>query len=218
VTDLPGPPHDPRRRPPPPLDELIDAQDLAPEAVEELRATDALLRSVSGPPPQVPASLGSAVTALARRSSSSWTRRRTLAAVALAAALAALSFGLGTRVGGADAFEERAAFAMEPTAEARAASAVIRLGERDDNGNWPLRLEVEGLPRLPPGGYYALWLARDGEYEATCGSFSVGEGTTEAEWTVSYRFGDFDTWVVTARVPGRDAAEAPWLLRADVDL
>lgn len=212
----PGAPDDSRRRQPPPLDDLIDAEGLPPEALERLRETDALLRSVAAPPAQVPRAVESAVAALPHRRASPWTRRRTLVAVALAAALAALSFGLGTRVGGG--FEERAVYAMEPTADARGASAVIRLGERDENGNWPLRLEVEGLRPLSEGGYYVLWLARDGEYGATCGSFAVGEGTTEAEWTVSYPLRDFDTWVVTARRPGEDPEEAPWLLRADVDL
>jgi hypothetical protein len=131
-------------------------------------------------------------------------------------AVAALAFGAGTRVGG-DGFDERAAIPMQATESATGASAVIRVGAPDASGNRPLRLEVRGLKPLPRGGYYSLWLAKDGEYGATCGSFRIGEGETEAEWTVSYPLDEYDMWVVTAYFPDepRDA-ERPWLLQADV--
>jgi anti-sigma-K factor RskA len=198
------------------LRELV-GEDVPEQELERLRRIDALLRSVPGPP-EVPPSLARAVAEIPGRSERRWATGRTLAAVALAAALAAASFGLGTRVGAED-FDERAAIPMRATEHARGANAVLRVGEPDETGNWPLVLEVTGLPRLPRGGYYALWLAKDGEYAATCGSFRIGEGETEAEWTVSYALDDYDAWVVTAYLPNepRDA-ERPWLLTADVRL
>lgn len=204
------------------MSEPRDLRDLVGDEVpepelERLRRVDTLLRSVPGPP-EVPLSLSRAVAQIAGRSERRWRSRRTLAAVALAAAVAAASFGLGTRVG-AEEFDERAAIPMRPMERAQGATAVLRVGEPDETGNWPLRLEVSGLPRLPRGGYYALWLAKDGEYAAPCGSFRIGEGETEAEWTVSYALDDYDAWVVTAYLPNepRDA-ERPWLLTADVRL
>jgi len=210
------PPRDPRGRPPAPLEELVDG--VGEEELARLRPTDALLRSVPGPPAEVPASLTSAVTGVVRAPGGRWTRRRTLAAIALAAALSALSFAGGALVGGGDDFEARASFSMRATANAQGASALVTLGERDRNGNWPLRLRVEGLAKLPQGGYYTLWLARDGERGPTCGSFAVGDGRTEAEWTVSYRLEHFDEWVVTAWVPGAENENPPRLLEADVAL
>ncbi len=64
-----------------------------------------------------------------------------------------------------------------------------------------VRLDVSGLPALPDGGYYFLWLSKDGDYAAPCGTFAVGQGETTAEWTVSYDLGAYDEWVVTARMP-----------------
>jgi len=200
------------------LSELL-GDDIPPEELERLRRVDALLSSVPGPPPEVPASLTHAVTAVATGAPQLWTRRRALVAVALAAALSALFFGLGARIAGDQGFEERAVVQMQAAEGARGASAVLRVGDLDESGNRPLRLEVEGLKPLPPGGYYALWLAKDGEYGATCGSFRMGEGETTAEWTVSYDLADYDEWVVTPYLPNepRDF-ERPWLLTADAEI
>lgn len=199
------------------LRELV-GDDVSPAELERLREVDAILRAVPGPP-ELPPALADAVSLpVVRARREAWRSRRTLTAVAAAAALAAVSFGLGTRAGGGEEFSERAAIEMQAGVEARSAAALLRVGETDSNGNWPLRLEVSGLEPLPPGGYYALWLAKDGEYAATCGSFRMGEGETEAEWTVSYPLDEYDAWVVTAYLPDepRDT-KRPWLLQADID-
>ena len=75
------------------LRELVGS-DLPPEELEELSRVDGLLRSVPAPPHDVPASLTQAVAAvpLKRRPP---TRRRFAVAVAFAAVLAALAFGIG---------------------------------------------------------------------------------------------------------------------------
>jgi hypothetical protein len=186
-----------------------------PDEVERLRHVDALLRAIPGPP-EVPPALTEAVTSLPSVRHRPHRRPQRILAVALAAAIPALAFFAGTRVA-SDAFDERAAIPMRAGSAAPEARATIRVGERDASGNRPLRLEVRGLKRLPRGGYYALWLAKDGEYGATCGSFRMGDGETRAEWTVSYALGEYDTWVVTAYLPDepRDKRR-PWLLEADV--
>ena len=205
------------------MTERRDLRDLVGEDVpagelRRLEHVDSLLRSVPGPPAHLPASLTHAVTAAAEpRRPRVWSLRQVAVALPVAAAFALVFLALGMRIDGGAGFEERAAIPMQATDTARGAAATVRIGEADEDGNWPVRLDVRGLPRLPEGGYYVLWLAKDGEYAATCGYFGVHDGEARGEWTVSYRLRDYDTWVVTARMPDAppDAAE-PWLLRADV--
>jgi Anti-sigma-K factor rskA len=200
-------------REPPELRDLV-GDDLTPEELERLRRIDTLLRRVPPPPAEIPQSLTQTVAQLPLRAPSAFTRRRAGLALALAATVAALAFGVGRWTAGHE-FDTRLSVTMEPSEHAPAATALIRIGERDDaSGNWPLELDVSGLPSLPPGGYYVLWLAKDGEYAATCGTFAVGEGETEVHMTVSYRLSDYDAWVITAH--SLDEEEPPWLLRARI--
>ena len=67
---------------------------LTPEEELELARVDGLLRSVPGPATEVPGSLTRAVERIGT-TTPIWTRRRLVAAVALAATLAALFFGVG---------------------------------------------------------------------------------------------------------------------------
>ena len=199
-------------REPPDLRDLV-GEDLPPEEFERLRRVDALLRRVPAPPTEVPATLTTSVVDLGRGRENPWTRRRVGIGLALAAAVSALAFGVGRWTSG-NGFEDRYTVAMRPGAAAGDVSALIRVGERDAaTGNWQLELNVAGLPRLPAGEYYVLWLAKDGRYAATCGSFSVGEGETTVRMTVSYRLRDYDTWVITRH---RAEGEAPWLLQAPI--
>jgi Anti-sigma-K factor rskA, C-terminal len=185
--------------------ELV-GDDLTPEEELALAHVDRLLRSVPGPVTEVPASLTSAVEEIGTRTPL-WTRRRALALVALAAALAAVFFGIGRSMD--NGFEARATVRMKPTDNAPQASAVIELGARDEaTGNWKLRLEVDGLPELGGSGYYVLWLAKDGEYAGTCGTFNV-HGPTTIDMTAGYKLKDYDAWVISE---ARD--NAPWLLSA----
>ena len=202
--------HEERR--PPPLSELVD--DVTAEELGELARVDAILRSVPGPPPALPPSLRH--PAPPREPVRLWTRRRTAVVLAFAAVVAVAFFGLGRLTGG-DSFDAQAAIPMQATKNASGASALIKLGPADANGNRTLRLSVEGLKQLPAGGYYILWLAKDGDYAATCGTFSVGPGQTQAQWTVSYHLRDYDAWVVTARLPNQPRPQnPPWLLKANI--
>lgn len=199
-------------RQPAELRELVG--DGIPETeLAELKRVDALLRAVPAPP-ELPDRLA-APAREAPRAERLWTPRRTLVAVGLGAALAAASFAVGASTAG-DRFDERYAVPLSGTFEAPAASAVVRVGPADEDGNRPIRLEATGLEPLPPGGYYVLWLEKDGEYAGTCGTFAVAEGETEAAWTVSYELRDYDAWVVSARVPGDEVSDAPRILEAEI--
>jgi len=198
-------------RKPPDIRELV-GDDVPADELDALRRADALLRTVPAPPPQVPPRLTQAVTEL-MLPTPFWSRRRLAATVALAAALSALFFGVGRWTAGNDV-EPRLTVPMGATEDAPEAAAVIEVGERDEaSGNWELELEVTGLPKLPAGRYYDLWLAKDGKYAVTCGNFNVGPGTTRVRLTVSYELSKYDTWVISEY--NREGA-TPWLLTAKV--
>jgi Anti-sigma-K factor rskA len=186
--------------------ELV-GEDLSPDELAELERVDALLRASGPPPAEIPASLTRAVERIG--APRIWTRRRVALAVALAAALAAVFFGLG-RWTGSDSTHFTAAVQMRPTAADPNASGLIKLGERDPSGNWRLQLQVDGLPQLSGDHYYVLWLAKDGKYAATCGSFKV-QGHTVVDMTASYQLSEYDAWVISE---ARD--NAPWLLTAQI--
>jgi hypothetical protein len=196
---------------PPDLSELV-GDDLPAGDLERVRHADALLRRVPGPPHEVPQSLTQAV-ARVPEAAHPLARRRVAFALALAAALAALAFGIGHWAGG-NSFDSAYQVTMQPTAAAPDASATIDVGHRDEqSGNFEMQLDVSGLPPLEGDDYYALWLGRDGKWEATCGYFSVGEGRTTVRMTASYDVRDFDSWVISAAP--RDGDAAP-LLVADI--
>jgi hypothetical protein len=197
------------------LRELI-GNDLPDEERERLERTDALLRSVPAPPASVPRPLSDAVLGIVRERPARGRRR--VAAVLAFAAVVAAALGLGYWTGAEVGVDEEYRVVMRATDEARGASALIRVGERDEeSGNVTLELDVSGLPKLPEGGYYALWLAKDGHYAATCGTFGVGEDETTVSMNVSYDFERYDAWVITAYLPNEPLdAERPWLLHAEI--
>ncbi len=91
---------------------------------------------------------------------------------------------------------------MRGTEAAPDALASIQLGRRDDGGNWPMMLTVQGLEPLPGRGYYELFLTRDGKPIAQCGSFDVeDEGQTKVRLSAAYDLSRFDGWVVLKHVP-----------------
>ena len=182
--------------------------DLSQEERVKLERVDRLLRSVPAPPSEVPGSLDRAVNRIGTERRQ-WTPRRLLVAMTLAVTLAALFFGLGSWTTSGEP-HYRATIQMTPAASNPGASALIKLGDRDANGNWKLKLQVGGLPELTGDGYYVLWLAKDGKYAATCGTFKV-RGDTTIDTTVSYRLSEYDAWVISE---ARD--DAPWLLTAKI--
>lgn len=182
--------------------------DLSQEERVKLERVDRLLRSVPAPPSEVPGSLDRAVNRIGTERRQ-WTPRRLLVAMTLAVTLAALFFGLGRWTTSGEP-HYRATIQMTPAASNPGASALIKLGDRDANGNWKLKLQVGGLPELTGDGYYVLWLAKDGKYAATCGTFKV-RGDTTIDTTVSYRLSEYDAWVISE---ARD--DAPWLLTAKI--
>jgi hypothetical protein len=180
---------------PPSFDELV-GHDLEPEEYERLRrAHDALV--AAGPPPELPLALA-APSFAARR-----TRRRLVPLAAAAAVLAVALFGGGYALGDRSGdFEVRRTVALRAAPATPDASGEIKIGPRDENGNWEMLVNVRGLEPLPPNGYYTVYLTRDGEPIAECGSFRIERDDATVRFTVSYTLRRFDGWVVTLQPPG----------------
>lgn len=185
----------------PRFDELVEAGD--PERAR-LQATHELLLA-AGAPPELPPSLETAPPE-PRGTVISFPRRRYTAIAAVAIAATVL-FGAGYAIGGRDSPEKPVqTIAMKGSAGATASIALLA---RDAAGNWPMTLEVSGLPPLPDGDTYTLWLTRNGELAESCGSFAVAAGTTKVPLNAPYSLKQFDAWVIV-----RTGATRPFLLRS----
>jgi len=184
----------------PTFDDLVEAGD--PERARLLAAHDLLL--AAGAPPELPPSLESApvepksaAIALPRR------RYTAIAAIAIAATLLiGVGYAIGDRHGPANPVKTIAMAGPD------GATGSIALLAADEAGNWPMRFEVSGLPPLPNGETYTLWLTKDGRLVESCGSFVVAAGTTKVPLNAPYRLRQFDDWVVV-----RTGTTAPILMR-----
>ncbi len=133
-------------------------------------------------------------------------RRRVGAAAVLAAAVLVVGLGIGYAWGHAKA--PAASFTAERIVpmHGRGALAVLRIAKADAVGNWPMQLQVTGLPaQQARDASYELWLTKNGKPEAYCGAFRVHGKTTTVRLSVPYSFRDYDGWVVTAEPPGASA-------------
>ena len=88
---------------------------------------------------------------------------------------------------------------LQGTSLAPNALATRKLGHPDAAGNWPMVLEVSGLPKLKRGGYYDLYLTKDGRPIVSCGTVNT-RGTTVVRLSAAYALEKFDEdgWVSAA--------------------
>jgi hypothetical protein len=194
-----------------------DFRDLVGEEVpaeerERLRNVHEMLVA-AGPPPELspelqepPAVGGATVSFLPRR--------RRAALLLIAAALAAAAFGGGYFAGGQGretGFKAVHAIQMHGTAAAPNALATLELADVDSSGNWPMLVTVQGLPQVPRGAYYELFLTRHGRLAASCGTFVVHAGKTKVHLNAPYKLKSFDGWVVTKHVRGSRESSRPLL-------
>jgi hypothetical protein len=140
------------------FDSLLDTRVSERERERLRRAHDALLRA--GPLPELPASLQQPPPVAIRRlpvpSPARPNRRVLIAALAATLGLAAAGAGYLLTTGPAETIQGTAA--MHATAIAPGARGVLRIGARDRAGNYPIVLRVRGLPSLPAGSYYDMYL------------------------------------------------------------
>jgi hypothetical protein len=132
-------------------------------------------------------------------------RRRVGAALALAAAIALIAF-VGGYIAGFrhNGFSAQASVPMHGVSGLASASAQIKIGNRDSDGNLPLRLDVKGLPRLK-NGYYEMFLTH-GKHMWTCGTFAgAGSKTVKVRLNVPYGLERGDGWIIVKELFGRQA-------------
>jgi hypothetical protein len=159
--------------------------DVEPEELARLQRVHDLLEQ-AGPPPSLspglarPPAPGGTVVPFPHR-------RRYVGALAAAAA-AAVVFGAGYVAGDRGPDSARTVAMSGPGG----ATATLEIYDRDASGNWPMRLDANGLA----SGRYALWLTRDGELAEPCGTFAVATDETSVPLNAPYRLRDFDGWVV----------------------
>jgi hypothetical protein len=179
---------------PPEFDDLV-GEDVDGAERERLRRVHELLVE-AGPPPEsttLPApTTGARVTSLNRPPSR---RRRLLLALAAALGVAAI-FTLGLVVAaGDDPSAERVVAMSGPSG----ASASLEIFAVDEAGNWPMLIDVAGLPPAADGSLYELWLTKGGALAVLCGSFLTdADGKAIVPLNAPWRLSDFDGWVVVA--------------------
>jgi hypothetical protein len=195
--------------PEPNFEELV-GDDLTPEEEARLRRAHDLLLA-AGPVPELPQGLEEpsvepkaepSPDRLGQDAFQLLPKRRVGAALALAAAIALFAF-IGGYVAGfsRDGFAAQYSVPMHATGKL-AASAKIQVAKRDSRGNYPLRLEVGGLPKLKQGGYYEMFLTR-GKNVWTCGTFTAGgAGKVKVRLNAPYDLENGDGWIVTKQLPG----------------
>ena len=190
------------------FDELVGGDDLTPEEEARLRRVHDLLVQ-AGPPPELPRTLAEPSAAPDEAEILHFPLRRRLAVTLIAAAaMLVAGFGIGFLAGHLKSkpasFSAERVVAMHGTKST--ALAVLRIGTRDKAGNWPMQLEVRGLPtQAARSSDYELWLSRNGKPSADCGSFRVNGSLTTVQLSVPYRFSEYDGWVVTAQPNGEES-------------
>lgn len=183
----------------PGLDELIGA-DVTGEERQRLQHVHELLLQ-AGPPPELTPELQQApkLEALLGR------RRRVVkqrALLLLAAALCLIlvffaGYAVANHGSGGSASPPLKELSLKGTSLAPQAQAVLDIW-RPKDGNWPMKLSVVGLPKLPARTYYEVYVVRDGHILGSCGSFRVGRrGAVTTRLNAPYPLEHGDSWIVT---------------------
>jgi hypothetical protein len=193
----------------PDFDDLI-ARDVPPEERARLYRTHELLLQ-AGPPPELSPELEAvpwpedALQPLfgRRRERERKARRPILLAAALATAIfVGFLLGQATTSDNSTSVDATKTVEMHGTALAPAALATLKLGKPDTAGNWPMVLHINGLPKLKNGGYYALFLTRNGKPLVSCGTINVSNATS-VRLSAAYALEQFDKngWVIVRQTP-----------------
>jgi hypothetical protein len=199
---------------PPRFGDLV-GNDLSPAERERLERVHDMLVA-AGPPPELPQELAEAPRPQGRLVELARNRLRTGLLLAAALVIATFAFGYFLGARGEDSSPE--AFTPWKTAVLGKSAdrlAVVRIGEQDENGNWPMVVTVDGLDHLSGGDYYTLFMTRKGKPVVQCGTFNVAEdGLTTVRFPVAYDPDRYDG-LLLARYSREKHKDTP-LLRAEL--
>jgi hypothetical protein len=190
----------------PEFEELV-GEEGAPAERERLRNVHDLLVA-AGPPPELTPQLEAGPTlgmTLGARTRRRMQRRVALLAAAIIILLLAFLAGYISGNGNDNSISSARILKLQGTALAPDALASLKIDPVDPSGNWGMRLSAVGLPKLPQGGYYEVFLTRDSKIWAPCGSFVVRDRKTGVSVPLNapYRLEPGDSWVVTRQEPGQ---------------
>ncbi len=180
--------------------------DVEAEERDRLESVHELLVA-AGPPPELPPALTDPDAVPEAEVYDFLPRRRTGAVLALAAAIALVAF-LGGFVAGqrkGTEFSAQRTITMHGTKVVPTASGTIGVGGLEGGGNWPLKVVVYNLPKLPRNGYYEMLLTRKGKPPASCGTFVASGQSVTVRLNAPYNLRRYSGWVVTRHVPGARA-------------
>lgn len=190
----------------PGLDELIGAEETGAERQRLQHVHELLLQA--GPPPELTPELeaGPTLALTLGRSRRRPVKRRALVLLAATLVLALVFFGgyaVGNGGGGNGLSSSNATFIpLKGTKAAPNARASLEVW-RPRNGNWPMKLTVVGLRKLPLPRYYEVYVIRDGQILGSCGTFRVeGPQGVQVHLNAPYPLKHGDTWVVTRQGAG----------------
>ena len=185
--------------------DFVDTENLAPDEEARLRRVHELLVQ-AGPPPDLPPSLERTPEAAEAEivQFPLLPRRRWAVAALVAATLVAIAFGGGYALAHSKNAPQALSVSHIVTMNGPGgAQGLVRLSTPDSAGNWPMEMEVNGLPKQPQrDSYYALWLTRNHKPVELCGTFRVSGNPTTVRFTVPYNLKNVDGWVVTAHAGG----------------
>ena len=202
---------------PPDFDDLVGPEVEQAERAR-LRAVHDLLVQ-AGPPAELSPELeaGPTLALTLQRRQRRGGRKVLLLAAALALVAMAFLAGYITGNGKGDGLSSGTTMSLVGTKAAPGALASLRIQPADAAGNWPMKISVTGLPKLPPHGYYTVYLVRNGKPFAPCGYFVIsGPDRGTSVWlNAPYKLQPRDTWVVTKQLPGHHEA-GPVVLRPKV--
>jgi Anti-sigma-K factor rskA len=177
---------------PPDFDELVGSDLDGPER-DRLRQVHELLVA-AGPPPDVSTWSAPAIETAAAKPAPARRRRRSLVLAFAAVAGMVVAFSIGLAVAAGDDSSPDRVIAMSGPG---GATASLEVYDIDEAGNWPMLFDVTSLRPAAGGKLYELWLTKDGDPAAFCGSFRTDEsGRAVVPMNAPWRFSDFDGWVV----------------------
>jgi hypothetical protein len=188
----------------PGLDELVGT-DLSAEEHRRLEHVHTLLVDAGQAPEPTRSLLPPGEPRRGRSARPRW--RLVLAGAGAAAALMLVSLGVGYALH-EDSPARRTVDVVLPMRGPGGAEAELVVFEEDPAGNWAMSLSLSGLPPLPNGRAYELWLTRNGRLADPCGTFVVVAGENRGIWlNAPYDLDRYDGWVVVAQGSERPVLE-----------